>query len=175
MRHRELVPVLVISALALWGCDRRAGEPVESAEKPKEAASETAPSGTETPPGEQEERYGLDIRPDRVPVGESAEVTIAIEPASGLKINERYPSWSIGFETTEEVELDSATFERDDFDLSPERATVRTNLRTDRAGSHQLTGRATFSVCTDKKCHVLRDEAVQLALRAGDGDGAGSE
>ncbi|MFB6264702.1 MAG: hypothetical protein ABEL76_13920 [Bradymonadaceae bacterium] len=155
MDTRTIAVFAVCSTLwASTGCERHSAQPVDSPESGASAELKT------------EDRYRVAADPSQVPVGEKTEVRIAIHPGSDLKINEKYPRWKLGLEPGSHLEVGSASFERGDFQLKPGAATVHTTVRAEQPGQHELSGRATFSVCSDVKCHVLRDRTIAVRLEA---------
>jgi len=77
-------------------------------------------------------------------------------------------------EEAEGVDLQSTSFDRDDFDLQESGATVSTEVTVAEKGTRRLAGTANFSVCNDETCHILRDEAVAFRVEA-TGDGGSAE
>ncbi len=142
----------------LAGCER--------AERVGESSPRSAPSSPESDDRGEDERYDLKLANSDLRVGEETTTALRIRAGEGLKPNREFPAWSLELESPDGVRLDSTSWNRDDFTLESRRATVDLPIEATRAGDIQLQGHATFSVCNDQTCHVLRDEPVTLSLTA---------
>lgn len=157
-RRRLVTMALGLLASVGWcavACDRNTSAPTANAQ---------TPGGSAEPEAASDDRFQTTSSPSTIPVGTSTSVTLGIEAGAGLKVNREFPTWRLDLESAPGIDLANDTFERESFDLEENRAEVSADVTVSALGPVSLEGTATFSVCNDTKCHVLREEPVTFAL-----------
>lgn len=172
--HMVVVSIVAaaLSGASVVGCDRGTSE--------REAQSNPAAPSTDRPgvaatgrmDPSSERHFSTRVRPDEITVGDTSEAALEIRPDDGLKINEEYPSWTLELETPGRAELSTRSYRRDDFELESDRAVVQAEISVSEPGTTEVDGTATFSVCNDETCHILRDEPVSFRVEATGKDGS---
>lgn len=165
----KVLLVVSLAAVTAAGCeasDKRteatATGPSSTAEAP--TASPTAHQGT----SKNREHYALESPSSAIRVGQKERTELSVTPTGALKINHEFP-WAFEFNPPQGVQLAQTSFSKEQIELRDQRATISTFVEADEAGEHRIEATGNFSVCTDTKCYVIRDEPVSFVLRADDG------
>jgi hypothetical protein len=165
--------LMVVTITWSVGCDRaeRIGSGGPSSRAVPPSAGSASPRGeSASSEAERDDRYRLRATPSTIATGERATVSLEIRAGEGLKPNREFPAWSMTLEAPEGVSLGRTSWDREDFSIEGDDATVQVPLEATDARELQLQGRATFSVCNDQTCHVLRDRPVSFALASTSSD-----
>jgi hypothetical protein len=154
-----------LAAVVAVGC--------ESSEKRTEATATGPASASEEATSKEEstsqhrEHYELESPVTAVRVDHKERTEFSVTPTGDLKINHEFP-WSFEFSPPAGVKLAQTSFSKEQIELSDERATMAMIVEVDEGGEHRLEATGNFSVCTDTKCYVIRDEPVEFVLKADD-------
>jgi hypothetical protein len=100
--------------------------------------------------------------PSKVEVGKAAVFTIVLTAQGGYKVNEEYP---IKFQFSESKGVSPAkqTVTKDDVRLEKTQATMPLTVTIPTPGKHEVSGKFSFSVCTDERCLIeKRDLRVEV-------------
>lgn len=168
---------LVISgSISVVGCDQPAAqaEPQDAApqaappaspppEQAKAAAPAEAPVKAEGKPSYKEEAFHLSIEaPSAVQAGKEAVFKVILSAQSGYKVNDEYPL-KFQFSETEHVKPTKPTVRKEDALLEKQRAEMPLPVTIDTKGKHKVSGKLSFSVCTEERCLIeKRDLSIDV-------------
>lgn len=100
--------------------------------------------------------------PGKVEIGKPAELTIVLTAQSGYKVNEEYPI-KFQFSETKGVSPAKQTLTKDDVRLEKTKATMPLTVTIQAAGKNEISGKFSFSVCTEERCLIeKRDLRVEI-------------
>lgn len=168
------ISVLLSAAAAFaLGCEQSdaKAEPKAAASAPEAASTEpaapeaTADSSSPTAgqPSYEEDAFHLSLEgPDSAKSGEKASLKVILTAQSGYKINDEYP---IKFQFAEMAKVvpDKAVVRKEDAKVEKLRVEIPLSVTVQAPGKHQVSGRLSFSVCTDERCLIeKRDLMVKL-------------
>lgn len=171
--HSALV-IALVGASSLWvlGCEEQAAkaQPKASAQaEPAPAVTAASPAKTDEPAAAagkaayKEEAFHLSLEaPTVVLAGKEAVFKVILTAQSGYKVNDEYP---LKFQFTESVQVrpEKATVRKEDAMLEKERAEMPLSVTIQSPGKHTVSGKLSFSVCTDERCLIeKRDLSIEV-------------
>ena len=127
--------------------------------KGEAAASGPAPS--------DDTYFTLTVAPVSANVGAGGELVVVVTPKAGFKFNVEYPtSLKVTAAEAELVRYTKTSVRLGDPEVqaTDAKGTLRLPFTATKAGTGQLTAKASFSVCTATKCHVFRDRTIEAAV-----------
>ncbi len=102
----------------------------------------------------QEKAFELElIGPGSAKVGEVVHFEVHLEAASGFKVNDEYPL-KFKFESAPGVSPKQELVPRDRAKVEKTKATLPLEVTFTEAGKRAVTGRLSFSVCTEESCLI---------------------
>jgi hypothetical protein len=120
--------------------------------QPQPSAAEPAPkSGL---PEYKEAAFNLTLSPPKsVKAGAPAEFTIVLSAQGGYKVNQEYP---IKFQFNDEkgVTPQKKIVRKDDGQVEKSKATIPLTVTIQSPGKHSISGKLSFSVCTEERCLI---------------------
>lgn len=100
--------------------------------------------------------------PEKVEAGKPTEFTIVLTAHGGYKVNDEYPI-KFQFSETKGVFPAKRTVLKDDVQLEKTKATMPMMVTIQTPGKHEVSGKYSFSVCTDERCLIeKRDLRVEI-------------
>ena len=111
--------------------------------------------------------YDLEVAAISATVGAAAALVIVVTPKPGFKYNLEFPAaLSVAAADTHLVHFEKTRVRRGDAEIvaSEQRATLSLPLTARKAGTEQLSATVSFSVCTEKTCHVFRNRTVEATI-----------
>lgn len=100
--------------------------------------------------------------PEKVEAGKPTAFTIVLTAQGGYKVNDEYPI-KFQFSETKGVSPAKQTVAKDDVQLEKTKATMPFTVTIQSPGKHEVSGRFSFSVCTDERCLIeKRDLRVEV-------------
>lgn len=165
--------VLFASAASLlaFGCDEPAAQAQpKGAVLPKSApAAPALPAKADQPqklvgkPSYQEDAFHLSLEaPESVSVGKEAVFKVLLTAQGGYKVNDEYPL-KFQFTETDQVRPAKATVRKEDATIEKKRAQLPLSVTIQSSGKHKVSGKLSFSVCTDERCLIeKRDLSIEV-------------
>jgi hypothetical protein len=158
--------------VALFGCNQSDAQAKKEEVKPAapEAAhpeKAQAPATLDAvPAGEssyKEESFHLTLTaPEAIEAGKPAEFKVILEAQAGFKVNDEYP---IKFQFAEQKGIlpSKPIVKKDDAKIEKQRAEMPLSVTIEAKGKHKVSGKLSFSVCTDERCLIeKRDLSVEV-------------
>src|SRR5690606_40800013 len=100
--------------------------------------------------------------PCSVPVGQPLVFTIVLEAVGEYKVNDEYPI-KFRFEEQAGIKPKKMTVLREEAKIEKQRAEMPLSVTVESAGKRKVSGRLSFSVCTEERCLIeKRDLAVEV-------------
>lgn len=175
LSHRASSLVLSLVALgAAVGCDEPKAEAAPEAEavpspdtalQPQSTKPEVAAEGAADQPAAaagkaayDEDAFGLSITPpEKVVVGTPLSFKVILKAKSGYKVNDEYP---IKFElaATSGVKAEKSVLRKEDAKLEKTQAEFPVLVTLEAAGPAEVSGKLSFSVCTEERCLIEKRE-----------------
>lgn len=160
-----------LALTALFGCDQSDAQAKK--EELKQDAPEAAPAPAQVPAAAEpvpagessykEEAFHLTLTaPESVVAGTPTEFKVILEAQAGFKVNDEYP---IKFQFAEQkgVLPSKPTVKKEDAKIEKKRAEIPLSVTIEAKGKHKVSGKLSFSVCTDERCLIeKRDLSVEV-------------
>lgn len=166
---RTLSLALAVVTVLAFGCNKTA-TPTPVAAKATPAAGAAAPATPRAAPMAKAakptgKRYSVEVAPVNLKVGGKASATLKVLPAKGLKFNKDFPSKFI-VNAGKHAKCDKPKLSKRSGDVKIDGKTGVVNIPLTglAAGSGALSIQASFSVCSDEQCYVLRGESLSLTV-----------
>lgn len=175
---RMLSLAVVAMAVLSVGCSKQKA-PAEAPAKAVPAAGAAAPNTPQQPapaaakaaPAAKAKakasgkRYTIEVAPTNLTVGGKATVQLTVKPAKGFKFNKEFPAKFI-VNATKFAKCDKPKLSKRGGDVKEVHKTgvVTIPLTGLAAGSGDLSVQASFSICNDEQCYVLRGEMLTLPV-----------
>lgn len=172
LRHGSRIfalPILLATAaISVFGCDQSdaraqpkdvaaASQTSDASDAPKQAPADAGQSSY------KEEAFHLSLEgPDSVKIGEPAVFKVVLSAQSGYKVNDEYP---LKFQFAEMAKIAPAKkiVRKEDAKVEKLRAEMPLSVTVQAPGKHRISGKLSFSVCTDERCLIeKRDLSVDL-------------
>lgn len=166
--------LVLTCSLSVIGCDQSAAKaepkdtaPLSATPAPapaeKAVAPSEAPGEAEGKPSYKEEAFHLSFEaPSPAEVGKELVFKVVLEARSGFKVNDEYPL-KFQFSETPHVRPAKSTVRKEDATLEKERAEMPLSVTIDEKGKHKVSGKLSFSVCTEERCLIeKRDLALEV-------------
>ena len=165
----KTLTTLILSAAVLVGCGKTTpAQASEPAAKPAVAQPAAQPAAAPAPAAAARgnKRYTVEAAPVTVKAGAKAVATLRVKPGKGLKFNKDFPSKFI-VNAGKHAKCDVAKLSKRSKHVKVDGKTgvVTIPLTGVSAGAENLSIQASFSVCSDEQCYVLRGEMLTLAVR----------
>lgn len=160
------VRVTVLATLALLALACNESKPATAAQPATTQAAAPAAPGTPkpvaAPAGKQ---YSIEVAPVTMKAGGKATATLKVKPGKGLKFNKDFPSKFV-VTANKHAKCDKPKLSKKSGNVTIDGKTgvVTIPLTALVAGSAPLTVQASFSVCSDEQCYVLRGEMLTLPV-----------
>ena len=155
MRTAALVLALAaFSSLAACGGEGPKATPEAPSAKPTDA-----PRAEKAGPEVKASTFSAKLEGASAKVGETATAVLTVLPASGYKVNEEYPYKFKLDAPPEGVTYPAAVVT--DVERTKERATMKLPFVAQKAGTYQVSGTCSLSVCSDATCVI---EKVPLSV-----------
>ena len=170
----RLLP-LAIAAITLLsvGCnDKHGSTPVASTVTPAAGAAAPATPRPDSPVAAAAaaakpagSRYTVETSPVALTVGGKKVAVLKVQPAKGLKFNKDFPS-NFVVSAAKHASCDKPALSKrgGDVKIEGKMGVVTIPLTGLAVGTGPLTVQASFSVCSDEQCYVLRGEMLQLPV-----------
>jgi hypothetical protein len=157
MRARPSLLLAGLLALALGACKNAGGAPQPG------AAGATATSA------EDARYYEVTVAPVTLGKGASGTLRVVITPKGGLHWNEEFPTrLSVDAADTPLVHFTKTEVKKGDAEITvsatKDRAELTLPVAAKDAGEGTVAAKLSFSLCTDKTCHIFRNRDVQAAV-----------
>ena len=107
--------------------------------------------------------YTVRVLPAEAKAGEDAKSIIEVTAAPGFHMNAEFPSRVKDLSCTGGT-LAKAELGPEDAEVTQEALRFSVPFKADAAGKVDLAGAASFSVCNDRTCKLIRDEKVAWAV-----------
>jgi hypothetical protein len=116
-------------------------------------------------PSYKEEGFELTLEAaGPVTVGKPAEARVVLSAKNGFKVNDQYP-FKLALNDAAGLEFPSKVVTRDAMTLEKHQGVMKVAFTPKSAGAHTLSGRFSFSVCTEERCLIEKRE-LQLQVTA---------
>lgn len=116
-------------------------------------------------PSYDEDAFVLSLAgPSQVKVGQPVQLVVTLTAKNGFKVNDEYPV-KFRLNPTQGLTLTKDTVGKEDGQLEKTKIQIPVELKADQAGSYQVTGKFSFSVCTDDRC-LIEKRDLSAALTA---------
>ncbi len=155
---------------ASFACDRggdtraEAAAPEAVAAKATEATPAAAPAAAPAPapaagqPSYKEEGFELSLEAaGPFSVGKPAEAKVVLVAKSGFKVNDQYP-FKLALNDAAGLEFPNKVVTRDAMTLEKHQGVMKVAFTPKTPGAHTLSGRFSFSVCTEERCLIEKRE-----------------
>lgn len=156
-RYSILLSLIAMMLFVAIGCEREELDATAVA-----PASEGAVEAQDK--SDKSDQYRVQVMEAEPVAGEFETVFVQVLPGPNLEINLEFP-WAVRLGEVEGLEFEPPALQREDLDLSVERAQVPVRLKAAQAGVYEVEARADFSVCNDDRCDILRDEPLSFTVR----------
>ena len=173
MRLLPLTVAVAVVTLLSVGCDdKRGSTPVASTVTAAAGAAAPATPRPDSPvaaavaaAAPAGSRYTVETSPVTLTVGGKQTAVIRVQPEKGLKFNKDFPSKFV-VTAAKHASRDKPALSKSGGDVKMDGKTgvVTIPLTGLAAGTGPLTIQASFSVCSDEQCYVLRGEMLTLPV-----------
>ncbi len=144
--------------------ETKAVAPAPGADQPGAPADNAAPAAGQATYKEEGFELGLEAA-GPFAVGKAGEAQVVLVAKNGFKVNDQYP-FKLTLSDAAGLELPRKVVTRDAMALEKHKGVMKVAFTPKSAGAHTLSGRFSFSVCTDERCLIeKRDLAVQITAQ----------
>ncbi|MCO4760723.1 MAG: hypothetical protein KC502_04420 [Myxococcales bacterium] len=153
--------LVTLTALA-FGCNDKTAKPATTTQ----AAAPAAPAAPQPAKAKASgKRYSVTVAPVTLKAGAKGTAKLTIQPAKGLKFNKDFPSKFI-VTAAKYAKCDKPKLSKrgGDVKIDGKTGVVSIPLTGLAAGAGDLSVQASFSVCSDEQCYVLRGEMLKLPV-----------
>lgn len=99
-----------------------------------------------------------------VSVGKESRAKLVLEAKAGFKVNDQYPI-KFQLEESSSLGLSGTVLRRESFSVEKTKASVEVPFTAKQSGEHRLSGRLSFSVCTEERC-LIEKRDLSLNIKA---------
>jgi hypothetical protein len=154
----------LVSTGLIAGCDQPDAQAAKE-ETSQDSSAVPAPAGeakakAEAPPAPaaassyKEEAFHLTLTaPESVIAGKATELKVTLTAQSGYKVNDEYPI-KFQFADAEGIVPAKQIVRKDDAKLEKKTAEIPLSVTIKTAGKHTISGKLSFSVCTEERCLI---------------------
>ena len=155
-----LLALATLSSFAACGGEGPKASPEAPSAKPADAPAAEKAGGEKAGPEVKAATFSAKLEGVTAKVGESATAVVTVLAAGGYKVNQEYPYKFKLDAAPEGVTYPAAVVT--EVERTKERATMKLPFVAQKAGTYQVSGTCSLSVCSEETCVI---EKVPLAVQ----------